>query len=216
MGKTKQEISSGMRFGKLTVIEPADYLDKNGKKSKGYLCKCDCGNTKVIKREGLISGKTKSCGCLIKEFNAKRGQFYDNPIEEYGANQETARKIAQTLKYMKQRCYYPNNRNYKNYGGRGIKICAEWLEDKNKFVKWAFENGYKEGLSIDRIDVNGDYSPQNCRWVDRYAQANNTRTNTYIYYNGEKYTITQLSRILGIGRYVFSALASKHLQISDL
>ena len=104
---------------------------------------------------------------------------------------------------MKQRCYNPNNYEFHLYGGRGIKICDEWLSDNVSFYRWAIENGYIENAtqaenSIDRIDPEGDYSPENCRWVDSYVQANNTRKNIYYEWNGETHTLTEWSRIVGI------------------
>lgn len=89
-----------------------------------------------------------------------------------------------------QRCENPNDRNYKNYGGRGIKVCAEW-HDSRKFIAWAYANGYADNLSIDRIDVDGDYCPDNCRWADLYTQRNNTKRNHKITVHGEVLTLRQ-------------------------
>lgn len=99
---------------------------------------------------------------------------------------------------MKDRCYNPNNKSYSFYGGRGIAICEEWLNDFVAFFNWANNNGYSEELTIDRIDTNGDYSPQNCRWIDRGAQANNTRRNVYITLGNETKTLTEWCRILDV------------------
>jgi hypothetical protein len=107
-------------------------------------------------------------------------------------------KIYRVYCRMKQRCYDQNVKEYKHYGGRGIKVCAEWLDDFMEFYKWATENGYKEGLTIDRKDVNGNYEPNNCMWVDRKAQNNNTRANRYITYNGETHTMAQWAEIKGL------------------
>lgn len=104
---------------------------------------------------------------------------------------------------MKHRCNIPTDPAYKNYGGRGIKVCEEWDRFYEKFKEWAYSSGYDENAerfacTIDRIDVNGDYEPSNCRWVDRFCQANNTRKNIYIEWNGETHTISEWGRILGI------------------
>lgn len=115
---------------------------------------------------------------------------------------------------MKGRCYNPNNPEYHLYGGRGITICDEWLNDCSKFYKWAYENGYDENakkfsLSIDRIDVNKGYSPDNCRWADAYTQANNTRKNVYYELNGEKHTLAEFARMFNIK---YSTLYSRVVQ----
>ena len=99
---------------------------------------------------------------------------------------------------MKDRTLNKNDKHYKNYGNRGIKICNEWLEDFKCFYDWALNNGYKEGLTIDRINVNGDYEPNNCRWITWKEQENNRTNNHYITYNGETHTMKQWSEILGI------------------
>lgn len=99
---------------------------------------------------------------------------------------------------MKSRCYNSKHKAYKNYGGRGIKIYKEWLENPKKFYNWAINSGYREGLSIDRIDVNGSYEPNNCRWITNLQQQNNKRNSHYLDYNNEKHTIAEWSRITGI------------------
>ncbi len=99
---------------------------------------------------------------------------------------------------MKARCYKETSVKYHMYGKRGIKMCEEWLNDKTKFFEWANNNGYREDLTIDRIDNNGDYTPQNCRWATIHEQANNTRTNVYVAYHGKRCTMAELCRELGI------------------
>lgn len=149
---------SGNRYGKLVVIEYA----WSKKKQTLWRCKCDCGNEYIGTRDHLVSGNTRSCGCLSGN--------------QYHGMHET--RLYRIYSAMCQRCYNPNNTGYKHYGGRGIKICDEWRNHINgriNFFKWAKENGYNENLSIDRIDVNGDYSPDNCRWVDRSVQGLNKR-----------------------------------------
>ena len=111
------------------------------------------------------------------------------------------------------RCYGKNNWNYKNYGGRGICVCDEWKTDKYAFIKWSVENGYEMGKSIDRIDVNGNYCPENCRWLTAQEQARNTRRNVFIKFNGETYTITDLSRMLGVDAKILSPLAKHGIEL---
>ena len=99
---------------------------------------------------------------------------------------------------MKQRCYNPNSNSYHNYGGRGITICNEWLNDPTTFFKWALDNGYSDNLTIDRKDNDKGYSPENCQWTNEIAQHNNTRRNRYIEYKGELHTLAEWCRILNL------------------
>lgn len=183
----------------------------------GYLCKCKCGNTKIVSKNGYNSGKTRSCGCLIREFNSKRGQYYDgscwNASEKFGVDKSVISNLRIKYRSMKSRCYDPKDRNYKNYGGRGICICDEWLKDKEAFIKWALDNGYEKGKSIDRIDVDGNYEPSNCRWATISEQARNTRRNVYIKYNGEMYIVTDLAKKLGIDMKYLSPLAKRGIEL---
>lgn len=176
----------GKRFGKLTVIDKSKKRAKNG--TIKYVCKCDCGNTSIIRGDHLRSGETLSCGCLIKKYGTskyvKQGQSTLNT------------RLYKIYDKMKQRCYNKNVRNYHDYGERGIKVCDEWLNDFMVFYTWSFENGYKEDLTIDRINVNGNYEPSNCRWVDNETQQNNKRNSVYLTYNGKTQSIAQWSREL--------------------
>lgn len=109
-------------------------------------------------------------------------------------------RIYSIYKGMKDRCRYKTNDNYERYGGRGIRVCEEWLADYMNFYNWAINNGYKEGLTLDRIDPNKNYEPDNCRWATYKEQANNTRRNNFITYNGETHTLTEWAEKLGIKR----------------
>lgn len=155
----------GERYGKLVVMEEAESIySKTGKMIRRWKCKCDCGNITIVRHGDLRNGSTVSCGC----YNYEK----ESAAKTHGYSRT---KLGNVFEGMKQRCNNPKNKNYEKYGGRGIKICTEWLNDPKKFFDWAIKNGYKEGLSIDRIDVNGNYESDNCRWADNEAQCLNQR-----------------------------------------
>ena len=183
---------TGRRFGRLVVLNREK--SKNGKTC--WLCQCDCGNKKIIKTTHLISKNTISCGCYRTEKHKKSITLFK---KKHGLSKDRIYKI---LNGIKQRCLNKNSKIYKNYGGRGITICDEWKNDFMAFYKWSMENGYKDDLTIDRIDNNGNYEPSNCRWVTAKEQANNTRHNHFIEFNGEKYTISQWADFLKINRNI--------------
>lgn len=166
---------TGRKYGQLTVIK------EHGKDHRGYtwLCKCDCGEENIIAvGDDLRSGHKTSCGCLRWQGTPKHG-LSDSAIRQAYYN-------------MKKRCDHPKNKSYKNYGGRGITYCEKWKTFKG-FLDDMLES-YEVGLSLDRIDVNGNYNKENCRWADKIVQANNTRTNHIVEYKGEKLTIAELCR----------------------
>ena len=181
---------TGQRFGRLFVIQ------KVGAAPSGHvlwLCKCDCGNDYIVSSNHLRSG-TQSCGCLQREqagisARKRKGTPYQR---KYNIGKENYR-LHQCYKDMINRCFKSNNKNYKNYGERGIKVCSEWLSDFYSFRDWALANGYAENLTLDRIDVEGNYEPSNCRWVSVKTQNNNRRNNFIVVYNGEKMTLHELS-----------------------
>ncbi len=185
---------TGQRFGRLIAIAPVGKA-KNG----NYLwdCACDCGAHTVVTSSGLRSGATVSCGCYIREITSKRSKTHG----------ETRTRLYKIWVHMKNRCYNPKATNYEDYGGRGITVCDEWRHNYLAFSTWAKQNGYGGNLSIDRIDNNKGYSPENCRWVDNFAQGNNKRSNAVFTIGGETKTVTQWAREYGINpTTVFSRL----------
>ena len=165
----------GKKFGRLTVLK--DTLERKNKHPI-YKCICDCGNIVYVKGCHLRSGHTKSSGCLRHEkYNLKHGKRYT--------------RLYKIWLNIKQRCNNLNNPRYKDYGGRGITICDEWLNDFMAFYNWSVKNGYRDNLTIDRIDNNKGYSPLNCRWATINEQANNTRSNVYLTYDGKTQTMKE-------------------------
>lgn len=169
---------SGKRFGKLTVIDIAEHI--KGKHIK-WRCVCDCGTEIITAGVYLTNGKKTHCGCG-KSFSYRLAYP----------------RIYSIWLNMKDRCTNVNNNHYKDYGGRGITICQEWQDDFETFCKWSLENGYNDDLSIDRISVNGNYEPSNCRWITMFDQMANTRKNVYVTYNGETKHLSEWCRIFNV------------------
>ena len=185
---------TGKKFDRLTVIERTnDYIvPKTGKHQAQWKCQCECGNFTNVSSSDLNSGHTKSCGChkttKLTSFSAK-----------HGLCQRTNRHpLTVVWNSMKKRCYNSSNSHYKDYGGRGITVCDEWKNDFQTFFDWAMANGYSTNLEIDRIDVNGNYEPSNCRWVTILEQAKNKRNTLRAEFNGEMMTLTEIANITGI------------------
>ena len=185
---------TGQRFSAVVVLERAENSKRN---EVMWRCRCDCGKEFITRARSLRSGEVTSCGCLGKEHavaamkkaNTKHGA---SPHRGYT-------KLYNTWLRMKGRCNRPTATSYKYYGGRGISVCEEWENDFAVFRDWALANGYKEGLSIDRIDVNGNYCPENCRWITMKEQQKNKRNVNPITWNGETHTIPEWAEITGIG-----------------
>lgn len=172
---------TGKRFGMLTAIK-LDHIERTEFGTIHYwLYRCDCGKEKVLRKVQVSAGKIQSCGCFLKQSVKERSI-------KHGKNNTRLYKI---MHDMKQRCLNPNNKNYKHYGGRGIKIYNRWLEDFNIFYDWAMNNGYQDNLTIERINVNGNYEPNNCKWILINDQAKNTRRNRFFTYNGETFCLKE-------------------------
>lgn len=169
-------------FGNLSVI--SEYSKPNSKR-KYWLCKCECGNTTIVNTTDLKSGHTKSCGCLKTKNNSTTTR-----------NSIKANRLYNIWRGMKKRCYLPTNKDYKNYGGRGISVCDEWKNSFLTFYEWSMFNGYSDALTLDRIDVNGNYEPTNCRWVTMKMQQQNRRNNLYITHNEQSKSLSEWCEIL--------------------
>lgn len=187
----KFEDLTGQTFTKLTVVES---IKIDGKTR--WKCKCACGNVKIASKSDLKRGRVKSCGCLRKDKSNKNRISTHNDL----ASGQTERRLRSIFNGMIQRCENKRRKAYKDYGGRGIKVCSEWRNDFASFCEWSVANGYADNLSIDRIDGNGDYSPQNCRWATSLQQNNNRKDNRTIRFNGETHTVSEWSRIVNIGK----------------
>jgi len=184
MGKKVRIDLTGKRFGLLTVLSYSH--TKNN--SAYWLCRCDCGNIKTVLSGNLVGSKTMSCGCL------QRRQM----VEHNKSHGESKTRLYSIWKNMRNRCYNPNHPSFKDYGGRGIQVCDDWMK-YDAFREWAMSNGYAENLTIERIDVDGKYEPSNCKWTPRPDQARNTRRNHYIQYGGRTLTLAEWSKELGGG-----------------
>lgn len=179
---------TGKKFGRLTVI-------KRVGRAK-WVCRCECGNYKEVITSKLVKGRCKSCGCLV----------HSPTIRKQYKHGLTNNKLFIKWQSMKSRCYYTRNCKFKCYGGRGIKVCDEWLSDFMNFYNWAINNGYKEGLTLDRINVDGDYEPNNCRFITLAEQANNKTNSHYVEYNGIRKTIAEWSRFYNVEYHKFYSM----------
>lgn len=193
---------TGKVFGRLTVLKREPKPEGSRDRHSRWLCKCSCGEVIVTTSDNLLSGGTKSCGCIKKETSIKNIMEYNNSEHESKNKTHgmTKTRLYDVYGHMRRRCYNKNDKKYPLYGGRGIEICEEWRDSPEKFFTWANDNGYRNDLTIDRIDVNGNYSPDNCRWVTLKEQANNRRNTIFINIGGNNYTLSQVSEITGISR----------------
>lgn len=171
------------RFGKLVAKK---IVGKNSSGNYKWLCQCDCGNEKIVLQSNLRAGNTVSCGCHRKEILLHKTHG-ENHTDLYGV-----------WHGMMLRCHTKSYRAYKWYGARGIIVCDHWHKYEN-FRDWANQNGYQKGLTIERINNNKGYSPDNCRWATTKEQQNNRRSNHLVTYNGETHNITQWGEITGLG-----------------
>lgn len=190
----------GQRFGNLTVIR------ETGRNEYGdvlWLCKCDCGNNHIVKSVNLVHGYVKSCGCM-------RNQMISDANKTHG---KVGTRIYNSWHCMKSRCYNANNEHFKDYGARGITVCEEWKDNFQAFYDWAMSHGFREDLTIDRIDVNKGYTPENCRWATAKEQQRNRRITIFLDYNGERKPLAEWAEIKGINRKVLERRIRNHWSV---
>ena len=187
----------GRKFGRLTVIERCGSTPNKAAK---WLCKCDCGNVRVIQGCHLTSGATSSCGCYQKEVASKSN------ITHGGSKT----RLYNEWLSMKKRCYWKRYPYYHKYGGRGIDVCDEWRESYENFREWSLANGYSDKLTLDRIDNDKGYSPDNCRWVDAFVQSNNRDFNHIVEYHGIKNVYEGMCRELNVNCGTIRSRMKKH------
>lgn len=182
---------------KYNSLEVIKISGRDNGKRKRVLCKCDCGSIKEYDYYKVKTGHTKSCGCLknslIAEARTKHGGRYSQLYKKWCG--------------MKRRCYNTHEKSYKNYGSKGMGICEEWLNDFSSFENWAYNNGYREGLTIERIDVHKGYSPDNCTWIPMKKQARNKTNTVYMLYKGELLPIAEIAEIENIS---YKTLSSRY------
>jgi len=185
VGRYERIDITGERYGRLVAIEYVGRNEKNNSISL-WKYKCDCGNEVVLPMSAVRSGNTKSCGCYKRDKSIKHNM--------------TGTKLYRVWKGMRDRCNKENSCNYFRYGARGIRVCEEWQGDNGfqNFYDWSMENGYKNGLWIDRIDNNGNYEPSNCKWSTPKEQGNNRRVTVYYTIDGVSKTASQWSEISGV------------------
>ena len=202
MGRNKKgqfvnmrEDITGHRFGMLTAL---NFSHKDNRRKTYWDFQCDCGNIKTLRTDCVKSGRIQSCGCLKKkqdEINLNREGSKPTKYDSDGLSHHT---LYSKWLGMKRRCYDVHNSRYENYGGRGIKICEEWLYSFKAFYEWSMKNGWEEGLQIDRIDNDGNYEPSNCRYVSLKVNCNNRSTTRKIEIDGTTHSITEWCEIFNI------------------
>lgn len=177
-----------------------------------YNCKCECGNTKIFGITAIKRGSTKSCGCLQKEALKKLNTGNSNRLFKHG---DSHTKLHICWVNMIDRCTNKNCTGYKNYGGRGITICKEWIKDYLTFKEWAVSNGFCKELTLDRINVNGNYEPSNCRWITQQEQCNNRRATTFLEMDGITMPLADWSRKLNIKIITIHGRLRRGLSVKD-
>lgn len=177
---------SGQKYGYLTALSISH---RNEREEIFWNCQCQCGSLVVIKGSLMRQGQTKSCGCYRKEVTSMNKKTHGM----------RSTRLYNVWNHMKRRCTEKNTKEYKNYGGRGITVCDEW-ENPQNFFEWAIANGYKDNLTIERINVNGNYRPDNCEFIPKSLQSKNRRYNLMIDTGGAEVCAAEAARMAGVSR----------------
>lgn len=198
---------SGLVFGRLTVGNKYEIRQVGKKTYSFWECFCECGTTKFFRSDQIKSKKekTKSCGCINKE--GKSGRFMHG---------ETKTNLHNRWNGIKARCLNKNNSNYHKYGAKGIKICDEWIKDYTSFRDWALTNGFSENLTIDRIDVYGNYEPTNCRWITQKEQQGNTTRNIRLTHNNRTEIAQKWDEIYGVSKGTTAKMLRNGKSVEDI
>lgn len=206
MKKVKNDLT-GQKFGRLTV----EKIDERGTRKTYYWCRCDCGKLKSVRSDSLLCGAIRSCGCIKKEQDSIN-------LQANHSHKMSHTRIYEIWQGMKSRCSNPNDKRYNRYGGRGITICDEWKNDFSAFYDWAIKNGYKETLTIDRIDNDGNYTPENCRWATIKAQCRNRSSNIRIKIGDSTKTMIEWCELFNLDYRTINARYKRHpsIEIKDL
>ena len=183
---------TGQKFGRLTVKERVENA-KDGRAQ--WLCECDCGGEHVTKGKYLLNGECKSCGCLSRE-NKERWKTVN--YKHGGVAKNQTERLYSIWCGMKTRTTNKNQLSHYSYHDKGVSVCEEWFSDYQCFKEWALNNGYSDELTIDRIDNDGDYCPENCRWITQFDQNRNTSRTIRMIVNGEIYCLKDCCKLLGI------------------
>lgn len=192
MGKSMYEDEKwiGQKFGKLTVLKMVR-VDRGKYGKLMWETKCDCGNTHIAAPTDIVRGKTKSCGCFHDERCKERATKFQHSVYDN-------KRLYSIYNGIKKRCFNKNEPRYKDYGARGITMCGEWRYNFDAFAEWALSHGYTDEMTIERVDVNGNYCPENCKWITLKEQCNNKRQTIWVDYKGEHIQLMKLCERKGI------------------
>lgn len=193
---------TGQVFGRLTVLERVKSTSTN---YAIWMCKCSCGKTKIVRSCHLRSGTTTSCGCYQKEIASKVNSTHNS----------SKTRIYNEWSHMKKRCYWKNYKGRKYYADKGIEVCDEWKNSFETFKNWALNNGYSDDLTLDRIDINKNYEPGNCRWTNKFVQSNNRSINRIVEYHGEKGVYEGMCRKLNVNQTTIRSRMKKGYSFED-
>lgn len=202
---------TGETFGRWVVKSRANnYRDKSGRSCTAWNCVCECGTEKTVLGNSLKSGRSTSCGCAHSE---KASEVCTENFKKHG---DANTRLYKIWIGMRKRCLNPKSYNYSNYGGRGIAVCDDWMSYEN-FRDWAVSNGYSDSLSLDRKNFDGDYSPDNCRWITTKEQNNNRRSNKYIEIDGVTHTISEWCEMYNLDKKrIYKALHSERTSLEEI